>query len=61
MTVMPDHDHTHPDAENHEHVGKFSYRHTHVMDPENKIHDQSLKTLTVLYLHNWFVININWV
>jgi hypothetical protein len=39
MTVMPEHDHTHEDAENHEHVGKFSYRHTHVMDPENKIHD----------------------
>jgi hypothetical protein len=29
----------HEDAENHEHIGKFSYRHTHVMDPENKIHD----------------------
>jgi len=39
MTVLPEHDHTHPDAENHEHIGKFSYRHTHVMDPENKIHD----------------------
>jgi hypothetical protein len=39
MTVMPEHDHTHPDAENHEHIGKFSYRHTHVMDPENKIHE----------------------
>jgi hypothetical protein len=39
MTVMPEHNHTHPDAENHEHIGKFSYRHTHVMDPENKIHD----------------------
>jgi len=38
MTVMPDHDHTHPDAENHEHIGNFQYRHTHVMDPENKIH-----------------------
>jgi hypothetical protein len=36
---MPEHDHTHPDAENHEHIGKFSYRHTHVMDPENKIHE----------------------
>jgi hypothetical protein len=35
----PEHDHKHPDAENHEHIGKFSYRHTHVMDPENKIHD----------------------
>ena len=39
MTVMPEHDHTHEDAENHEHIGKFSYRHTHVMDPENRIHD----------------------
>jgi hypothetical protein len=36
---MPEHDHTNPDAENHEHIGKFSYRHTHVMDPENKIHN----------------------
>jgi hypothetical protein len=39
MTVLPDHDHTHPDAENHEHTGHFNYRHTHIMDPENKIHD----------------------
>jgi hypothetical protein len=39
MTVMPDHDHTHPDAESHEHIGNFQYRHTHVMDPENKIHN----------------------
>lgn len=31
------HDHNH--GENHEHFGKFSYRHTHVLDPENKIHD----------------------
>jgi len=36
---MPEHDHTHPDAENHEHTGTFKYRHTHVMDPENKIHE----------------------
>lgn len=36
---MPEHDHEHPDAENHEHVGTFTYRHTHVMDPEKKIHD----------------------
>jgi hypothetical protein len=39
MTVLPEHDHTHPDAENHEHSTHFNYRHTHVMDPENKIHD----------------------
>jgi|LakMenE01Jun11ns_1017448.scaffolds.fasta_scaffold9857747_2 hypothetical protein len=39
MTVLPEHDHTHKDAENHEHIGKFSYRHTHVLDPENRIHD----------------------
>lgn len=36
---MTEHDHSHEDAENHEHIGRFSYRHTHIMDPENKIHD----------------------
>lgn len=34
---MSEHNHSH--GENHEHFGKFSYRHTHVVDPENKIHD----------------------